>query len=70
MTQQDKLMKIIKNNLMAIENNLEAYKKVNATLSEKTLFNVATYLDMTNQILEKGFIDDACDEVQSQLIVN
>jgi len=59
------LRSTVDNLLGNIKSNLEAYKKVDATLSDSTLFNVATHLRMANSALEKGFIKDACDDIEN-----
>lgn len=55
----------IEKELVEISENLLAYKKVDATLSEKTIFDTWFYLKEANKKLEKGFIKDACDEVET-----
>ena len=44
-----------------------AYKKVDATLSEKTIFDTWCHLNWANKTLESGFVKDACDEVDAIL---
>ena len=68
MTQENKLKASIRKKLKEIENNLDAYEKVDATLSKKTLSNVEKCLDLAGQALEVGFIEDACNEIEEQMI--
>jgi ribosome-associated translation inhibitor RaiA len=67
MTQENKLKASIRKKLKEIENNLDAYEKVDATLSKKTLSNVEKCLDLADQALEVGFIADACSEIEEQM---
>jgi hypothetical protein len=70
MTRKDKLLKEITNKLTSICDNLLAYKKVDATLSEKTLLEIAVHLSIADEKLEKGFVEDACDEIDNKLKLN
>lgn len=69
MTQKDKLLKIINEKLNTICDRLLSYQKVDATLSEKTLLEVAVHLDIADDKLEKGFVNDACEEVEQQMMM-
>lgn len=68
MTQKDKLLEIVEDKINSIKTKLESYKRVNATLSEQTLFETASYLEMADSKLEKGFIKDACDEIENYFL--
>ena len=70
MTQKDNLLKMVENKINSIKTKLESYKKVDATLSEQTLFETAAYLEMADNKLEKGFVKDACDEIDKALLAN
>ena len=60
MTQNDKKIIEYKNNIIKtledITDNLSAYSKVDATLSENTLMKVNAYLMAANRSLESGFV--------------
>lgn len=68
MTQKDKLLEIIEDKINSIKTKLESYKRVDATLSEQTLFETASYLEMADNKLEKGFVKDACDEIENYFL--
>ena len=70
MTQRDKLVKEISDKLNSICDKLLAYKKVDATLSDKTLLETAAYLDLAESKLETGFVNDACNEVEEIIKYN
>lgn len=70
MTRKDKLLKEITNKLNSICDNLLAYQKVDATLSEKTLLEIAVHLSIADEKLEKGFVKDSCDEIDNKLKLN
>jgi hypothetical protein len=70
MTQKDKLIKDIADKLNSMCDKILAYKKVDATLSEKTLFETAIYLNMAESKLESGFVNDACNEVEKLMSYN
>lgn len=57
-------------NIYEIVKRLESYKKVDATLSESTILKVSAYLKMADEALEKGFVEDACKEIDDQLKAN
>lgn len=67
MTQEDKLLNLIEDKINEIKERVESYKKVNATLSCDTLFRTASYLEMADSVLEKGFVKDACDEIDKSI---
>lgn len=69
MTQND-LVKNVEDKLKSISTRLESYKKVDATLSDKTLMQTAFFLDLAEDSLESGFVDDACEEVENEIILN
>lgn len=58
---------LIYNEIYSLIDTFNAYSKVDASLSEKTLLNVLASLQEANIHLEKGFINDACEEVESKL---
>lgn len=74
MTQNDKKIIEYKNNIIKtledITDNLSAYSKVDATLSENTLMKVNAYLMAANRSLESGFVKDACNEINEVLKFN
>jgi hypothetical protein len=57
-------------NLESITDQLNRYNTVGATLSEDTLMRVNAYLMAADRTLEKGFVNDACNEVEEVLILN
>ena len=71
MTQKDKRIVDYKNsiiqNLESITDQLNIYNTVDATLSEDTLMRVNAYLMAAGRTLEKGFVIDACNEIEEQL---
>jgi hypothetical protein len=69
MTQKE-LVKNVENKLKSISTRLESYKKVDATLSEETLETVLEYLETAEDILESGFVNDACEEIENNIILN
>jgi hypothetical protein len=54
-------------NLESITDQLSRYQAVDATLSEDTLMRVNAYLMAADRTLEKGFVIDACNEIEEQL---
>jgi len=70
MEKTDNLLKDIKKNIYEISNRLESYKKVDATLSEKNLLKTLKYLKKADETLEKGFVEDACKEIDDYFKVN
>lgn len=60
-------IKDIEEELATLSENIMAYKKVDATLSEKTIFDTWCHLNWANKTLESGFVKDACDEVDAIL---
>ena len=59
----NKILDVVKQ----LVDNLDAYKKVNATISDETLTMVEAILKYANDQLERGFIIDSCDEVDKKL---
>ena len=57
-------------NLESITDQLNRYNTVGATLSEDTLMRVNAYLMAADRTLEKGFVNDACNDVEEQLKLN
>ena len=70
MTQKDKLLSLIEDKFNNIKERLESYKKVDATLSCDTLFRTAMYLEMADNALESGFVNDACEEIETLISYN
>jgi len=70
MTQKDNLILIIEKAIDSLKQRIESYKKVDASLSELTLFKTASYLNMADEVLEKGFVKDSLNEVNNALLVN
>ena len=70
MTQKDNLILIIEKTIDSLKQRIESYKKVDASLSELTLFKTASYLSMADEVLEKGFVKDSLNEVNNALLVN
>ena len=69
MTQND-LVKNVEDKLKSISTRLESYKKVDATLSDETLMQTEFFLELAEDSLESGFVDDACEEVENEIILN
>ncbi len=69
MTQVDnsKFIKEVKDKLNDIKTRLESYKKVDATLNNTTLLQTLMYLEHADDALERGFVKDACNEIDKQL---
>ena len=67
MTQTNKIFKEVKDKLNEINTRLESYEKVDATLSNTTLLQTLMYLEHADDALERGFVKDACDEIDKQL---
>ena len=61
------LKKKVADELETICNRMASYNKVDATLTEKTLIETLSYLRLADNALEKGFVKDACDEIDQQL---
>ena len=59
----NKILDVIKE----IVDNLEAYKKVDATISDETLIMVEAILKFANNQLERGFVISSCDEIDKKL---
>ena len=57
----------IEKSLKSIEEKIEAYKKVDATLSDKTLSVVGFIIDLADETLEKGFVFDSCEEIEKAI---
>jgi hypothetical protein len=70
MTRKDNLLKEISNKLNSICDNLLAYNKVNATLSEKTLLETLVHLSIADEKLESGFVRDSCNEIEERINLN
>ena len=72
MTQKDKKVKAYKDNIVtileSITDRLNSYNAVGAILSEQTLMKVNAYLMAADRCLESGFVKDACEEIEEQLI--
>ena len=67
MTQTNKFFKEVKDKLNEINTRLESYEKVDATLTNTTLLQTLMYLEHADDALERGFVKDACDEIDKQL---
>ena len=68
MTQTDKnFLNDVKNKIEEIKTRLESYEKVDATLSNTTLLQTLMHLEHADDALERGFVKDACDEIDKQL---
>ena len=67
MTQTNKFFKEVKDKLNEINTRLESYEKVDATLSNTTLLQTLMYLERADDTLERGFVKDACYEIDKQL---
>ena len=67
MTQTNKIFKEVKDKLNEINTRLESYEKVDATLTNTTLLQTLMYLEHADDALERGFVKDACDEIDKQL---
>jgi len=65
---QNKLIKNVEDKLESIKNRLESYKKVDATLSDDTLLQISFFLDLAEDSLEDGFVFDACDEIDMEIL--
>ena len=70
MTQKNELIKKIADRLKSISTRLESYKKVDATLSDETLIETDFFLGLAEEVLENGFVQDACDEIDEMLNVS
>ena len=67
MTQTNKIFIEVKYKLNEINTRLESYEKVDATLTNTTLLQTLMYLEHADDALERGFVKDACDEIDKQL---
>ncbi len=67
MTHTNKIFKEVKDKLNEINTRLESYEKVDATLTNTTLLQTLMYLEHADDALERGFVKDACDEIDKQL---
>ena len=67
MTQPNKIFHEVKDKLNEINTRLESYEKVDATLSNTTLLQTLMYLEHADDALERGFVKDACNEIDKQL---
>ena len=67
---QEELIKSVEKKLKSLSIRLESYKKVDATLSEETLETILEYLETAEDILESGFVNDACEEIDKKVMVN
>ena len=67
MTQPNKIFNEVKDKLNEINTRLESYEKVDATLSNTTLLQTLMYLEHADDALERGFVKDACNEIDKQL---
>ena len=56
----------IADELETICTRMASYNKVDATLTEKTLIETLSYLRLADNALEKGFVNDACNEIEQQ----
>ena len=54
--------------LNEINKRMESYEKVDATISNETLIEAIVYLKMVDDVLEKGFVNDACKEIEKAMI--
>lgn len=70
MTQKDKLIKNVEDKIESISMRLESFKKVDATLSDETLMQTAFFLELAEESLESGFVNDACEEIDDYLLIN
>jgi len=71
MNKEEKVIfETIKSGLMDINDNLNAYEKVEAELSIKTLIDVAHYIQEANKRLERGFVEDSCSAVEEDIYFN
>lgn len=61
---------IILRDIDEILKNMQAYSKVDATLSETTLLKVSGHIRSAKNALEAGFVKDACDEIEEEFKKN
>lgn len=54
--------------LDGINKRIESYEKVDATISNETLTEAIVYLRMADDVLEKGFVNDACKEIEDKML--
>lgn len=57
----------IYNKLQELNNTIKAYDRVNATLSDETLNKTYKSLSTAIDMLEKGFVKDAVNDVEKFL---
>jgi hypothetical protein len=68
MNQTDKnFLNDVKNKIEDIKTRLESYEKVDATLSNMTLLRTLAQLERADEVLEQGFVKDACEEIDCKL---
>lgn len=61
------VMEYVLKTIDGILQNFQAYRKVDATLSKDTLLRVAVHLKRASDELERGFVNDAVNEVESKM---
>ena len=65
MTQKnEEFIGLIGKRLNSICDRILSYQKVDATLSDQTLSETLMHLNIADEKLESGFVNDACDEVE------
>ena len=64
------LKKTIKDRIHSLSELIEACEKVDATMSDETLLSTLAHIDLALETFEKGFVNDACDEIERQIKPN
>ena len=62
-----KIYSKILSDLKTLVDNLNAYNKVDATVTDDTLLKVDSIVNFANDVLEKGFVEDSCNEIEELL---
>lgn len=64
----DYLKKKLKESIEGLSKRLESYENVEATLSNETLLKTLLFVQTADRELEKGFVNDSCNEVEKTLV--
>ena len=69
-TNNRQLINEVYDKLNKLLNNLEALKKVDATVSDTTLKVLSDNITRADECLMRGFIEDSCKEIEEKFKLN
>ena len=70
MAQEKFLFNKVEEKIEEIKKRIESYKKLDASITKYTLMETLNNLEHADNVLEKGFVNDSCKEIDEKLKYN